>query len=76
MTFPLYIYWLLWCGVNLPKYQKYTVQVLGATCIFLLLTIEVIIDQDQPQGGKTIFGGGGGGIPPPPPPPKKHPEIV
>ena len=66
MIFPLYIYWLLWCGVNLPKYQKYTVQVLGATRIFLLCTTEIIIDQE----GARPFQGGGGGLQPLHPPKK------
>ena len=59
MAFPLYIHWLLWCGVNLPQHQKYTVWILGATCVFLLLISEIIIiDQDLPQGwAKTIFRG-------------------
>jgi hypothetical protein len=44
---------------NLPNYQKYTVEVLGAT-LDLLLSKIIIIDQDLPRaggGGARSFSG-------------------
>ena len=55
-------------------YRNIISTLLGATCIFLLVTTDIIIDRNLPQGGRDHFQGGGEGriAPPLHPLPKKH----